>query len=144
MVIGKISSLATTIIVFALAFIFLKQAYGTSIGKAGVDVGQGLTSTAGGISSVISAFINPFTSIFGTLSGFFGGLGSNNSNGARNEPSLTGRDERLTPSNMVKSSDITVTTQGGSGTYSGGGTVANVPSGVTITGASQGSSWSFL
>ena len=105
MVIGKISSLATTIIVFALAFIFLKQAYGTSIGTAGVDVGQGLTSTAGGISSIISAFINPITSIFGTLSGFFGGLGSNNTNGARNEPSTAGRDERRTPNQMVRSGD---------------------------------------
>ena len=103
MVIGKISSLATTIIVFALAFIFLKQAYGTSIGTAGVDVGQGLTSTAGGISSVISAFINPITSIFGTLSGFFGGL--TNSNGARNEPSIVGRDERRTPDNRVRTGD---------------------------------------
>ena len=103
MVIGKISSLATTIIVFALAFIFLKQAYGTSIGKAGVDVGTGLTSTAGGISSVISAFINPITSIFGTLSGFFGGL--TNSNGGRNEPSTAGRDERRTPDNRVRTGD---------------------------------------
>lgn len=105
MVIGKISSLATTIIVFALAFIFLKQAFSTSIGTAGVDVGKGLTSTAGGISSVISAFINPITSIFGTLSGFFGGLGSTNSNGARNEPSIVGRDERRTPNQMVRSGD---------------------------------------
>ena len=105
MVIGKISSLATTIIVFALAFIFLKQAFSTSIGTAGVDVGKGLTSTAGGISSVISAFINPITSIFGTLSGFFGGLGSTNSNGARNEPSTVGRDERRTPDNRVRTGD---------------------------------------
>jgi len=103
MVIGKISSLATTIIVFALAFIFLKQAFSTSIGTAGVDVGQGLTSTAGGISSIISAFITPITSIFGTLSGFFGGL--TNSNGARNEPSIVGRDERRTPNQMVRSGD---------------------------------------
>ena len=105
MVIGKISSLATTIIVFALAFIFLKQAYGTSIGSAGVDVGHGLTSTATGISSVISAFINPITSIFGTLSGFLGSFGANNMNGARNEPSTQGRDERKTPDNRVRTGD---------------------------------------
>ena len=121
MVIGKISSLATTIIVFALAFIFLKQAYGTSIGKAGVDVGTGLTSTAGGISSIISAFINPITSIFGTLSGFLGGLGSNNSNGARNEPSLAGRDERKTPDNRVRSADTSTISWNS-------GTTATVPS----------------
>ena len=95
MVIGKISSLATTIIVFALAFIFLKQAYGSSIGSAGVDVGMGLTSTASGISSVISAFITPITSIFGTVSSLFTSLGGNtNSDGARAQPSNSGRDER--------------------------------------------------
>ena len=121
MVIGKISSLATTIIVFALAFIFLKQAYATSIGTAGVDVGQGLTSTAGGISSVISAFINPITSIFGTLSGFFGGLVPNNSNGARNEPSIVGRDERRTPNQMVRSGDTSTISWSS-------GTTATVPS----------------
>ena len=119
MVIGKISSLATTIIVFALAFIFLKQAYGTSIGKAGIDVGQGLTSTAGGISSVISAFINPITSIFGTLSGFFGGL--TNSNGGRNEPSTAGRDERRTPDNRVRTGDTSTISWAS-------GTSATVPS----------------
>ena len=119
MVIGKISSLATTIIIFALAFIFLKQAYGTSIGTAGVDVGQGLTSTAGGISSVISAFITPITSIFGTLSGFFGGL--TNSNGARNEPSTVGRDERRTPNQMVRSGDTSTISWSS-------GTTATVPS----------------
>ena len=121
MVIGKISSLATTIIVFALAFIFLKQAYGTSIGKAGIDVGQGLTSTAGGISSVISAFINPITSIFGTLSGFLGGLGSNNSDGGRNEPSTAGRDERRTPDTRVRTGDTSTISWAS-------GTTATVPS----------------
>ena len=119
MVIGKISSLATTIIVFALAFIFLKQAYGTSIGTAGVDVGQGLTSTAGGISNIISAFINPITSIVGTLSGFFGGL--TNSNGGRNEPSTAGRDERRTPDNRVRTGDTSTISWSS-------GTTATVPS----------------
>ena len=105
MVIGKISSLATTIIVFALAFIFLKQAYGTSIGTAGVDVGHGLTSTASGISSVISAFINPITGIFGTISGFFNMLGNNSNNdGGRPTPTPTGRDERGSD-NRVKTGD---------------------------------------
>lgn len=121
MVIGKISSLATTIIVFALAFIFLKQAYATSIGKAGVDVGTGLTSTARGISSVISAFINPITSIFGTLSSFFGSFASNNSDGGRNEPSIAGRDERKTPTNRVRTGDTSTISWSS-------GTTATVPS----------------
>lgn len=113
MVIGKISSLATTIFVLAIGFIFLKQAYGTSIGTAGIDVGQGLSSTAGGISSVISAFINPITSIFGTISGFFGSLGNGNAEGGRNEPSIAGRDERKTPTNRVKTGDTTTITYAG-------------------------------
>jgi len=102
MVIGKIGSLATTILVIGLGFVFLKQAYGTSIGTAGVDVGAGLTSTAGGISSVISAFITPITGIFDSISGFFGTFGSN---GSRNEPSIAGRDERKTPDNRVRTGD---------------------------------------
>jgi hypothetical protein len=102
MVIGKIGSLASTILVIGLGFVFLKQAYGTSIGTAGVDVGTGLTSTATGISNVISAFITPITGIFDSISGFFGTFGSN---GSRNEPSIAGRDERKTPDNRVRTGD---------------------------------------
>lgn len=135
MVIGKIGSLATTLLVISLGFIFLKQAYGSSIGKAGVDVGTGLSGTATGISNIINAFITPITGIFGVLSGFFGSFGSN---GSRNEPSPVGRDERLTPSKMVKSSDVSIVTQGGgsnisstTGSYAGGSIPASVGQSVS-------------
>jgi hypothetical protein len=134
MVIGKIGSLATTILVIGLGFLFLKQAYGSSIGQAGTDVGSGLTSTATGISNVISAFITPITGIFGAISGFLGNFGSN---GSRNEPSIVGRDERQTPTRMVKSSDVSVVTQGGSnisstrGTYAGGSIPGSVGQSVS-------------
>jgi hypothetical protein len=111
MVIGKISSLATTVIVFALAFIFIKQAYGSSIGTAGIDVGQGLTSTAGGITSVINAFLSPISGLIGSFSSLFGSFG--NSNGGRNEPSTQGRDERPTPEKKVPSSTSTISWSSG-------------------------------
>tara|TARA_B100001245_G_scaffold224459_1_gene198241 strand:- start:689 stop:1099 length:411 start_codon:yes stop_codon:yes gene_type:complete len=119
MVIGKISSLASTIIVFALAFIFIKQAYGSSIGTAGIDVGQGLTSTAGGITSVINAFLSPISGLIGSFSSLFGSFG--NSNGARNEPSTEGRDERRTPDNRVRTGDTSTISWSS-------GTSATVPS----------------
>ena len=119
MVIGKISSLASTIIVFALAFIFIKQAYGSSIGTAGIDVGQGLTSTAGGITSVINAFLSPISGLIGSFSSLFGSFG--NSNGARNEPSTEGRDERRTPDSRVRTGDTSTISWSS-------GTSATVPS----------------
>ena len=121
MVIGKISSFATTIIIFALAFIFLKQAYSTSIGRAGQDVGLGLSSTASGISSVINSFISPITGIFGTISGFFNMFGNNSNNeGGRATPTPTGRDERGTPTNRVKTGDTISWSSGVSRTIAGG------------------------
>lgn len=138
MVIGKISSLATTIIIFVLAFLFLKQAYSTSIGKAGADVGLGLSSTAGGISSLINSFLSPITGLLGTVQGFFGALG----NGGRPEPSTAGRDERRTPDASVQNTDIIKVKTSGGTSYNG--SVSNVPTGVTISDASEGSSWSFL
>lgn len=117
MVIGKIGNLAVTILAVGLGFVFLKQAYGSSIGSAGTDVGTGLQSTATGVSSLISAFIDPITSIFGTISGFLGGFNS----GGRNEPSPQGRDERATPDQLVKSGDeFKIVSQGGSVVSSNG------------------------
>ena len=118
MVIGKIGSLATTILVIGLGFLFLKQAYGSSIGQAGMDVGTGLSSTATGISNVISAFITPITGIFGAISGLLGNFGSN---GSRNEPSIQGRDERRTPTQMVRTGDTSTISWAS-------GTTATVPS----------------
>ena len=96
MVIGKISSLATTIFVFALGIIFLKQAYATSIGESGQDVGRGLMGASGGVTSLFNSFISPITGLINTFSSFFGGFGS--SNGSRSEPSQEGRNERMTGS----------------------------------------------
>ena len=112
MVIGKISSLATMAMVFALGLIFLKQAYGTSIGQSGQDVGAGLTGTASGITNLIDAFISPITSLISTFSSFFGSFSAN---GSRSEPSPTGREDRKTPTEKVRSSDTsTITWSSGS------------------------------
>ena len=102
MVIGKISSLATTIFIFALGFVFLKQAYATSIGQSGQDVGAGLVGASTGITSLFDAFISPITGLISTFSSFFGLFGSN---GSRSEPTSTGRDDRKTPEKKIKSSD---------------------------------------
>ena len=107
MVIGKISSLATTIFVFALGFIFLKQAYGSSIGASGQDVGAGLVGASTGITSLFDAFISPITGLISTFSSFFGSFSAN---GARAEPSPTGREDRKTPTQKVRSSDTSTIT----------------------------------
>jgi hypothetical protein len=107
MVIGKISSLATTIFIFALGFIFLKQAYGTSIGASGQDVGAGLVGASTGITSLFDAFISPITGLISTFSSFFGLVGAN---GSRSEPNPTGREDRKTPEQKVRSSDTSTIT----------------------------------
>ena len=113
MVIGKISSLATTIFIFALGFVFLNQAYATSIGASGQDVGAGLVGASTGITSLFDAFINPITGLISTFSSFFGSFG--NSNGSRTEPTSTGREDRKTPTQKVRASDTsTITWSSGS------------------------------
>jgi len=108
MVIGKISSLATTIFIFALGFVFLKQAYATSIGASGQDVGAGLVGASTGITSLFDAFISPITGLISTFSNFFGSFG--NSNGSRSEPLPTGREDRKTPTQKVRTSDTSKVT----------------------------------
>jgi len=117
MVIGKISGLATTIFIFALGFIFLKQAYGTSIGASGQDVGAGLTGAGAGITNLLNAVISPITGLLSTFSTFFGSFSSN---GSRSEPTPTGREDRQTPQQKVRSSDTSTITWSG-------GTSATVP-----------------
>jgi hypothetical protein len=107
MVIGKISSLATTIFVLALGLVFLKQAWGTSIGASGQDVGAGLTGTATGITNLVNAFVSPITGLIDTFSGFFGAFSAN---GSRDEPLPTGREDRKTPEQKVRSSDTSTIT----------------------------------
>ena len=107
MVIGKISSLATTIFIFALGFVFLKQAYATSIGASGQDVGAGLVGASTGITSLFDAFISPITGLISTFSNFFGSFGSN---GGRSEPLPTGREDRKTPTQKVRTSDTSKVT----------------------------------
>jgi hypothetical protein len=102
MVIAKISGLATTIFVFAVGLIFLKQAYGTSIGASGQDVGAGLTGTAMGITNLVNAFVSPITGLISTFSSFFGSFSAN---GGRAQPLPTGREDRKTPTQQVRSSD---------------------------------------
>ena len=107
MVIGKISSLATTIFIFALGFIFLKQAFSTSIGASGQDVGAGLVGASTGITSLFDAFISPITGLISTFSSFFGSFSAN---GSRSEPTATGREDRKTPTQKVRSSDTSTIT----------------------------------
>ena len=105
--ITKISSLATTIFIFALGFVFLKQAYATSIGASGQDVGAGLVGASSGITSLFDAFISPITGLIGTFSSFFGSFSAN---GSRSEPTPTGREDRKTPDQKVRSSDTSTIT----------------------------------
>ena len=107
MVIAKISGLATTIFVFALGFVFLKQAYATSIGQSGQDVGAGLVGASTGITSLFDSFISPITGLISTFASFFGSFSAN---GSRSEPTPTGREDRKTPTEKVRSSDTSTIT----------------------------------
>jgi len=71
LVIGKITSLGSLIIIGAIAILFLKQARESSLGIAGRDVGLGLTGISSGISNLFGSFINPITGIFDTISNIF-------------------------------------------------------------------------
>ena len=125
--IGKISSLATTIFIFALGFVFLKQAYATSIGASGQDVGAGLVGASAGITSIFDAFISPITGLISTFTSFFGSFGAN---GSRSEPMPTGREDRKTPEQKVRSTDTAQSSGTGTGTSTitwGSGTSATVP-----------------
>jgi len=111
MVIGKISSLASTIMIFAVGLIFLKQAYATSLGASGQDIGAGLTGTATGITNLVNAFVSPITGLISTFSNFFGSFSPN---GSRSEPNPTGREDRKTPAQQVRNSDTSKITWSGS------------------------------
>ena len=71
MVIGKITSLGSLLIIGAVAILFLKQASATSFGQAGTDVGQGLSGISGGISNLFNSFISPITNMFGSITSLF-------------------------------------------------------------------------
>jgi len=113
LVIGKISGLATTIFVFAIGIIFLKQAYSTGIGTAGRDVGSGLQGTASGVSALIDSFISPILNIGNIFTNFFGSITGSSNDGTRtnNNSNDEGRSNRQTPTDKVASTDV-VTVRG--------------------------------
>ena len=71
MVIGKITSIGSLLIIGAIAILFLRQASASSFGHAGQDVGQGLTGISSGISNLFNSFISPITGLFGSLGNLF-------------------------------------------------------------------------
>ena len=131
MVIGKITSIGSLIIIGAVAILFLNQARQTSFGHAGRDVGAGLSGISGGISSLFGSFINPITSLFGTIGNLFSfGLGeqpsqAQNSYGyVRAEP--TPNTSRIN-SNIATQSTVNQqnTTQSSFGGYTSGAITAH-------------------
>ena len=88
--------------ILALGLIFLKQAYGSSIGASGQDVGAGLTGISGGITNLFNSVISPITGLISTFGSFFGSFSPN---GSRAEPMPTGREDRKTPEQKVRNSD---------------------------------------
>lgn len=71
LVIGKITSIGSLVIIGAVAILFLRQASASSFGSAGRDVGSGLTGISSGISNLFGSFINPITNLFGSLTSIF-------------------------------------------------------------------------
>jgi ABC-type cobalt transport system substrate-binding protein len=120
MVIGKITSIGSLIIIGAVAILFLQQARQTSFGAAGQDVGSGITGIASGISNFFNSFIDPVSNIFGTISNLFNwneqsGQATNTYGYVRDEPTPnTSRinSEQATTStvNNIKKSSGTATT----------------------------------
>ena len=70
-------------------------------------MGAGLTGTATGITNLVNAFVSPITGLIDTFSGFFGAFSAN---GSRDEPLPTGREDRKTPEQKVRSSDTSTIT----------------------------------
>ena len=145
MVIGKITSIGSLFIIGAIAILFLRQASATSFGHAGQDVGSGLTGISSGISNLFNSFINPIAGLFGSLGNLFQfGLGESSGQSQNNYGYV--RDEPADNTSRINSQTATEETvkQIETGGGRSAGDVTNVPSGVTITGSSTGSSWSFL
>lgn len=133
MVIGKITSLGSLIIIGAVAILFLKQASSTSFGHAGRDVGSGLGGIAGGITSLFSAFINPITGLFGTIGNLFNFGGGEQSAQSQNtygyvRPEPTANTSRI-DSGIATQSTInhqsTTTSAFGGGGYTSGAITAH-------------------
>lgn len=125
MVIGKITSIGSLIIIGAVAVLFLNQARQTSFGHAGRDVGSGLSGISTGISNIFGAFINPVQGIFGSLTSLFN-WGNEQSAQATNTYGYV-RDEptpNTSRNNSVAATQHTVNSiqgvQGGSGGQFGG------------------------
>jgi len=124
LVIGKITSIGSLIIVGAVAVLFLNQARQTSFGQAGADVGTGLTGISTGISNLFGSFINPISNIFGTITSLFNwteqsAQATNTWGYVRDEPTPntsrlnSTRATQSTVSNIQKSSGTATTTSTG-------------------------------
>ena len=123
MVIGKITSIGSLIIIGAVAILFLRQASTTSFGSAGRDVGSGLSGISTGITSLFGSFINPITSLFSTITNLFSfGMGEQ-SGQAQNtygyvRPEPTANTSRIN-SSIATQATVTSTQHSTSGTLGG-------------------------
>ena len=124
MVIGKITSIGSLIIIGAVAVLFLRQASQSSFGSAGADVGSGLTGISTGISNLFNSFINPISNIFGTITSLFnwneGSAQATNTYGyVRDEPTPntsrinSQQSTQSTISNIQRTSGTATTTSSG-------------------------------
>ena len=116
MVIGKITSIGSLLIIGAIAILFLRQASASSFGHAGADAGAGLTGISSGISNLFNSFITPITGLFGSLTTLFSfgqseqsGQSQNTYGYVRQEP--TPDTSRI---NSEQATQSTIISQGGS------------------------------
>ena len=115
MVIGKITSIGSLIIIGAVAILFLRQASTTSFGSAGRDVGSGLSGISTGITSLFGSFINP-TNLFSFGMGEQSGQAQNTYGYVRPEP--TANTSRIN-SSIATQATVTSTQHSTSGTLGG-------------------------
>ena len=120
MVIGKITSIGSLFIIGAIAILFLRQASATSFGRAGQDVGSGLSGISLGISNLFSSFINPISGLFGSLGNLFQfGLGESSGQSQNNYGYV--RDEPADDTSRINSETATQQTVQKIESNSGGG-----------------------
>ena len=124
MVIGKITSIGSLVIIGAIAILFLRQASGSSFGAAGADVGSGLTGISTGISNLFGSFINPITGLFGSLTSLFSFGQSEQAGQAQNSygyvrPEPTPATSRINSATATQSTVSTIQSQNYGGQVGG-------------------------
>ena len=145
MVIGKLTGyLALGLVGAFLLNTLIRPGSASATGGALQETGAGIASIGSGIGSVLSSLGSGGADLFKPLWELKNLVAfDSNVAGAANVSPVAQVSVETHNGQLIPSSS-TITTSGGAVNTSGGGSVSNIPAGVTITGSSPGSTWSFL